>query len=305
MVFKKPRFSPAAWLQLASVVAIFTIVLKTWAWSLTGSVGMLSDALESGINLLSALFALTMFSIAKRPADDNHPYGHHKAEYFASGFEGLLIAGAAIAIACTAVQRWLNVQALEAVGAGLGLSALSTAINAALAYALWRVGKAHRSVALDAEAKHLMSDVWTSVSVGVGVLLCAATGWLWIDPLLALGVACYIFSTGAKLVWRSSQGLMDEALPVDVVRSLQSLLQGFEAQHVGQTVRFDHLDTRRAGQRCFADVHMHVPAHWTLGQAAQLRAEVEKALLEAVHGLHVNIQMLPWDTEPQAQCQPP
>ncbi len=280
------------------VVALITITLKTLAWWITGSVGLLSDAMESLVNLASAMFGLLMVTIALRPADDDHPYGHHKAEYFSSGFEGILIIVAALGIVWTAVLRLMDPQPLEQVGWGLALSVLSSALNGLLAWVMFRAAKEHRSIALDADARHLITDVWTSAGVVIGIALVHATGWLWLDPVVAIGVALNILKEGVHLIWRSSQGLMDEAVEPEVMAVIRSTLDDQTLRAGGtDTFRFDHVNTRRAGQRRYVDLHMHMPADWTLGHAATVRAEVEKALMGAVPGLRASIQMLPTDVE--------
>lgn len=285
--------SPELLLRVSVVVAAATIALKTLAWWLTGSVGLLSDAMESIVNLASAVFALLMVRIARLPADESHPYGHHKAEYFSSGFEGLLIIVAALGIIWTAVQRLLHPQGLEQLGLGLGLSIVSSGLNGVLAWAMLQSARQHRSMALEADARHLFTDVWTSAGVVVGVGLVALTGWLWLDPAVAIGVALNIVREGAQLMWRSSQGLMDRALEPEVMEVLQKTLAQFEHP----AIRFDHVTSRRSGQRRFVDLHMHMPAGWTLRRAAALRASVEQALMSAVPGLRATIQLLPSDVE--------
>jgi cation diffusion facilitator family transporter len=290
--------TPSRMLWASVVVALVTIALKTGAWWLTGSVGLLSDAMESVVNLASAVFGLMMVTIAARPADDEHPYGHHKAEYFSSGFEGILILVAALGIIWVAVHRLFDPQPIEQVGWGLALSVSSSALNGLLAWLMFRAAKQHRSLALEADARHLVTDVWTSAGVVVGIVLVSVSGWLWLDAVVAIGVALNILKEGWRLVWRSSQGLMDEALEPEVMADVQKVLAGFAHQR-GETeiIRFDHLYTRRAGQRRFVDVHMHMPASWTLGRAAALRASVEQALMSEVPGLRATIQLLPSDVE--------
>ena len=286
-------------LMWASVaVALVTIALKTLAWWLTGSVGLLSDAMESVVNLAGATFGLAMVTVAARPADDDHPYGHHKAEYFSSGFEGVLIIVAALAILWAAVGRLWQPQPLEQLGWGLALSVGSSVLNGGLAWVMLRAAKVHRSMALEGDARHLFTDVWTSAGVVLGLALAGATGWLWLDAVVAIGVALNILREGVHLVWQSSQGLMDEALDADTLATIEQTLAGFAHQR-GETdiVRFDHLHTRKAGQRRFVDVHMHMPASWTLGRAAALRGSVEQALMSAVPGLRATIQLLPTDVE--------
>lgn len=285
--------TPRGYLQLSLVVATATIVLKTAAWWVSGSVSLLSDALESLVNLAGAMFALMMVTLAARPPDDDHPYGHHKAEYFSSGFEGVLIIAAAIGICWAAINRWMHPEPLEAVGLGIVLSVVSSGMNGALAYAMLRKAREMRSMALEGDARHLFTDVWTSAGVVAGLLGVMATGWLWLDPLLALLVALNILREGSLLVWRSADGLMDRALDAEVQGQIRSTLDGF----AHATIRFDHVTTRRAGQRRFVDLHMHMPASWTLGRAAAVRTSVEQALMAAVPGLRATIQLLPMDVE--------
>jgi cation diffusion facilitator family transporter len=290
--------TPTRMLWASVSVALVTIALKTGAWWLTDSVGLLSDAMESLVNLASAVFGLMMVTIAARPADEAHPYGHHKAEYFSSGFEGILILLAALGIIWVAVHRLFDPQPIEQVGWGLALSVGSSALNGLLAWLMFRAARQHRSLALEADARHLVTDVWTSAGVVVGIALVSATGWLWLDAVVAIGVALNILKEGWSLVWRSSQGLMDEALEPEVMADVQKILAGFTHQR-GETeiIRFDHLNTRKAGQRRFVDVHMHMPASWTLGRAAALRTSVEQALMSEVPGLRATIQLLPSDVE--------
>jgi cation diffusion facilitator family transporter len=284
---------PQLLLRLSIAVAVLTIVIKTFAWWITQSVGLLSDAMESFVNLASAAFALVMVTIAHRPADADHPYGHHKAEYFSSGFEGLLIIVAALGIIWAAVVRLLNPQPLDQLGWGLALSVLGSAANGALAWVMLHSARHHRSIALEGDARHLITDVWTSAGVVVGVGLVALTGWQWLDSAVAIGVALNIVREGASLMWKSSQGLMDEALEPEVMAEIEKTLAAFEHP----TIRFDHISSRRSGQRRFVDLHMHMPAGWTLGRAAALRTSVEQALMSAVPGLRATIQLLPSDVE--------
>ena len=299
MKFLPARFlTPQRLLMASIVVAVITITLKTLAWYITDSVGLLSDAMESFVNLASAIFGLVMVTIAARPADDDHPYGHHKAEYFSSGFEGILIIAAALGIIWAGGHRLFDPQPIEQVGWGLALSVASSALNGLLAWVMFSAAATHRSIALEADAKHLVTDVWTSVGVVVGITLVHFTGWLWLDALVAIGVALNILKEGFHLMWRSSQGLMDEAVEPEVQADIQRTLAEFEHRR-GETsiIRFDHLVTRKAGQRRFVDVHMHMPASWTLGRAAAVRTSVEQALMSAVPGLRASIQLLPSDVE--------
>lgn len=290
-VFRLPSAKTLLWASV--LVALVTITLKTLAWYITDSVGLLSDAMESFVNLASAIFALMMVTIAQRPADDEHPYGHHKAEYFSSGFEGILIIAAAIGIMWAAGHRILDPQPIQQVGWGLALSVLSSGLNGLLAWVMFKAAKVHRSIALEADARHLVTDVWTSVGVVVGIGAVGLTGWLWLDPLVAIGVALNILREGFHLMWRSSQGLMDEAVEPEVLADIQKILTDFDHH----TIRFDHITTRRSGQRRFVDMHMHMPASWSLGRAAAVRTSVEQALMSAVPGLRATIQLLPTDVE--------
>jgi cation diffusion facilitator family transporter len=282
-----------SYLKLSVAVALATIVLKFGAWWFTGSVGLLSDALESLVNLAGAVFALMMVTVAALPPDEDHPYGHHKAEYFSSGFEGVLILVAALAIIWAAVQRFFAPQPLQSLGLGLGLSIVSSAMNGALAWAMLRKAREHRSMALEGDARHLFTDVWTSVGVVGALLAVHFTGWLWLDPAIAIVVAGNIVREGVRLVWRSADGLMDRALEPEVRTQIDRTLEEFRHQ----AIRFDHVVTRRAGARRFVDLHMHMPSGWTLGRAAAVRTSVEQALMSAVPGLRATIQLLPMDVE--------
>ena len=291
-------FTPRRLLWASVVVATITIALKTLAWWLTDSVGLLSDAMESLVNLASAMFGLLMVTVAEQPPDEDHPYGHHKAEYFSSGFEGILIVFAAVGIVWTAGHRIVDPQPLQQVGWGLALSVGSSVLNGLLAWVMFKAARAHRSLALEADARHLVTDVWTSVGVVAGIGLVGLTGWLWLDAVVAIGVALNILKEGGHLVWQSSQGLMDEAVEAEVQQDIHRVLENFVYSIDGrQIIRFDHVVSRKAGQRRFVDMHMHMPAGWSLGHAADLRNRVERALMAAVPGLRATIQLLPSDVE--------
>lgn len=282
---------PRNLLRLSVVVALLTIVLKTLAWWLTGSVGLLSDALESFVNLAGAMFALAMVTIAARKPDDDHPYGHHKAEYFSSGFEGILVIGASVSILLSAIPRVWNPVPLEQIGWGLALSLLSTAFNAGLAWVMFRSARIHRSMALQGDARHLLTDVWTSVGVVAGLVAASLTGWIWLDAVVAIGVALNIFLQGCQMVWQSSQGLMDQAMPLEQRDRIDAVLAQFTAQD--PQVLFDNVTTRTAGERSFVELHMHVPGGWSVAQAAQRRSQVESALLATIAGVYARIELLP------------
>jgi cation diffusion facilitator family transporter len=234
-----------AWLSIAAAVA--TIGLKTTAWLLTGSVGLLSDAAESVVNLVAAVTTLGMLTIAARPPDADHAYGHDKAEYFASGVEGSLIIVAAIAIAWSAVNRLLHPAPIEQLGLGLIVATGASLINLAVARVLFRAGRKHHSIALEADAHHLMTDVWTSVGVLAGIGVVALTGWETLDPIVAIAVAINITWSGIQLVRRSALGLLDTALPADEQAEVQRVLDA----HRGPEVQFHALRTRQAASRRF------------------------------------------------------
>lgn len=283
----QPDLKGYAWLSIAA--ALTTILLKTGAWWLTGSVGLLSDAVESLVNLAGAMMALWMLTIAAQPADDDHFYGHGKAEYFSSGFEGLLILGAAIAIGWAAVDRLLHPQALEQLGVGLAISVVASIINLLTALLLLRAGREHRSITLEADAHHLLTDVWTSVGVILGVGAVWATGWLWLDPLLGLLVAANIVWTGVRLVSRSAAGLMDTALPTNQQDALAEVMEKYR----GQGIDFHALWTRQAGARVFISVHVLVPGRWTVKEGHDLVEGIEAEMRTALPHAHVLTHLEP------------
>lgn len=261
-----------AWLSISAAIA--TILLKGVAWWLTGSVGLLSDALESFVNLAGALMALAMLSLAGTPADDRHAYGHGKAEYFSSAFEGFLILVAAFSIGYTAIDRWLHPQALQDVGIGLLVSVVASLINLFAARELLKAGREFNSITLEADAKHLMTDVWTSVGVIAAVAMVWFSGWLWLDPLIALLVALNIVWTGWQLLHRSASGLMDEALPEKQLEAIESVLANYRRQGLD----FHALRTRQAGRQAFITLHVLVPGEWTVqrghDEVEQIEADI-------------------------------
>ncbi|MBH9553272.1 cation diffusion facilitator family transporter [Inhella gelatinilytica] len=283
----------ARYLHLSIAVALATIAMKAGAWWLTDSVALLSDALESVVNLAGATFALWMVTLAAQPPDEDHPFGHHKAEYFSGGFEGLLILGAAGGIAWAALNRLWHPQPLAELSLGLGLALVSSALNGGLAYFMLRAARQHHSMALEADARHLMTDVWTSAGVVVGLLGVHWTGWLWLDAAAALLMALNIGREGYALVRAAVDGLMDRALEPQWMDALTRTLKAFSSPDV----RFDHLHTRRAGSRRYVDLHMHMPPDWSLERAAAERRAVEQALMQAVPGLRASIQLLPANAE--------
>ena len=272
MNFAKLDTHHFAWLSI--VTAIVTIALKTWAWWLTGSVGLLSDAMESLVNLAGASFALWMILLTRVPADDRHHFGHGKAEYFSSAFEGVLIFVAALAIIATAVPRLITPQPLESVGLGLAVSLLSTAINFAVAIILRRAGKRFRSIALEADSKHLMTDVWTSIGVVAGILLVALTGWLRLDAIVAIAVGIHILIEGHHLMRSSVDGMMDTAMNDESLAGIRETLDSFS----GRGITYKNLKTRRAGMESFIQVDVLVPSNWSVGQGHDVLDEIEARL---------------------------
>lgn len=272
---------------LSIAAAVATIGLKTLAWWVTGSVGLLSDALEGTINLAGATVVLAMLGIAARPPDEDHAFGYTKAEYFASGLEGTLILIAAIAISVTAIDRLIAPRPLEHVGPGLAVSVAAALVNYAVARRLFEGGRDYRSIALEADARHLMTDVWTSAGVIVGVAAVWVTGWERLDPLIALAVAANIVWSGYELMQRSIKGLLDRALPPEQLRILDRVLDRYRARGVD----FHALRTRQAGARSFVTLHVLVPADWTVAQghdlAHQVEEDIRKELPDAVVLTHV------------------
>lgn len=258
-----------AWLSIATAVA--TILLKGVAWWITGSVGLLSDALESFVNLAAAVMALTMLTVASRPADEGHAFGYGKAEYFASGAEGALILLAAVGIVWTAVERLLHPQPLERTGLGLAVSTVASLLNLAVARVLIAVGRRRHSIALEADGHHLMTDVWTSAGVIAGISAVAFTGWHPLDPIVAIAVAVNIVWMGVRLVRRSWLGLLDAALPPEELAALGAVLE----RHGSAEVRFHAVRTRQAGSRRFVDMHVLVPGAWTVTRGHALLERIE------------------------------
>lgn len=276
-----------AWLSIAA--ALSTILLKGFAWWLTDSVGLLSDAIESFVNLAGALMALAMLSLAARPADEGHAYGHTKAEYFSSAFEGLLILGAAVWIGVEAVDRLLHARPIASPGIGLVVAALATVVNFATARVLMTVGRKSRSITLEADAHHLLTDVWTSIGVIVGVGLVWGTGWLWLDPTIALLVAANIVWTGVQLARRSTAGLMDASLPPLDLKRIEAVLASYRLQGL----EFHAVRTRQAGTRAFVTMHVLVPGAWTVQRGHDWSERIESDLRRALPGLHVTTHIEP------------
>ena len=255
-----PDLSRYGWLAVATALA--TIALKAGAWLVTGSVGLLADAAESIVNLVAAVVALIALKIAVKPADANHNFGHTKAEYFSAAVEGVMIFIAAISIGIFAVQRLLVPQPLEAVGVGLAISVVASVLNGAVALLLIRAGRRHHSIALKADGKHLMTDVWTSAGVLAGIVLVWLTGWDWLDPVIAIAVGVNILFAGYALVQESTAGLMDVSLPEEDNERLRAIL----SSRAGAAVGFHLMRTRVSGTRQFMEFHLLVPDEWSVKQ---------------------------------------
>ncbi len=265
-----------AWLSIAA--ALVTIGLKTAAYLITGSVGLLSDAVESLVNLLGGIMALAMLTIAARPADEDHAYGHGKAEYFSSGLEGGLILVAAVSIAVAATLRLITPQPLHELGVGLTVSVAASVVNLVGALLILRAGRKYKSITLEANAKHLLTDVWTSVGVLAGIGLVAATGWQRLDPIVALLVAANIIWTAIGIMRRSVGGLMDISISPADLAAVRKIFQTYEAD----SVKFHALRTRQSGAQRFISVHVLVPGDWTVQRGHELLEKIEADIRRAV-----------------------
>jgi cation diffusion facilitator family transporter len=284
---KPPSLTRYAWLSIAAAIA--TMLLKSGAYLLTGSVGLLSDALESLVNLAGALMALAMLTVAARPPDEDHAYGHSKAEYFSAGAEGALIVVAALSIAVTAVDRLLHPRPIEQIGLGLAVSVVAALLNLGVALVLLRAARTHRSATLQASSHHLLTDVWTTGGVLIGVGAVAVTGWLVLDPLVALAVAANIVWAGGRILRESVAGLMDAALPA----SEQSLLRELLAGYAAEGIEYHALRTRRAGAHRFVSVHVLVPPAWSVQQGHDLLERIEADIRRALPPITVLTHLEP------------
>lgn len=276
-----------AYLSIAAAAS--TIVLKGIAWWMTGSVGLLSDALESFVNLAGAFMALAMITLAEAPEDEVHAYGHGKAEYFSSAFEGFLILLAAASIGYTAVLRFLHPKALELIGFGLIVSVVASLINFATARILLKVGREQNSITLEADAHHLLTDVWTSAGVIVAVGMVWVTGWLWLDPTIALLVAVNIVFTGWRLLKRSAAGFMDESISSEQIKAIEGVLENYRQQGLD----FHALRTRQAGMRSFVSLHVLVPGKWTVQQGHDWAEKIEADIMRVVPKANVTSHLEP------------
>jgi cation diffusion facilitator family transporter len=301
----RPSLTRYAWISIAA--ALVTIGLKTAAYWITGSVGLLSDAIESLVNLAGGVMALTMLTVAARPPDEDHAYGHGKAEYFSSGVEGTLIVIAAVSIGVAAVGRLITPRPLAEIGLGLAISVVASLVNLGVALLLLREARKNNSITLEANARHLLTDVWTSVGVVVGVGAVALTNWERLDPIVALMVAANIVWTGVKIVRRSVSGLMDQAIPAEDVVVIQRVLDGFRKDGV----QFHALFTRQAGAHKFVSIHVLVPGDWTVRRGHELleriEADIRRALAKTLVFTHLEPLDDPasWDDEMLERPEPP
>ncbi|BBL80165.1 transporter [Rubrobacter xylanophilus] len=286
---KKQHWSPRTYALLSVAAAVVTVGLKLGAYFVTGSVGLFSDAAESLVNFVAAAAALWALTVAARPPDEEHAYGHGKVEYFASGLESALIILAAGWIGLSAWERLVNPEPLSYVPVGLTLSAVAAGINGAVALVLLRAGRRLRSITLEADARHLMTDVWTTAGVIAGVAAARLTGWLALDPLIALAVAANIVWTGVRLLRETASGLLDRALPPEDQETISKVLSRYEKRGV----RFHALRTRASGQRRFVSMHVLVPGRWTVKEGHDLAERIEKDLRAALPGSTVFIHIEP------------
>ena len=282
-----PRLTNYAWLSIAA--ALGTFVLKMASWWMTGSVGLLSDGLESLVNLAAAIIALISITVAMRPADEDHAHGHTKVEYFASGMEGALILLAAAGIGWNAVVHLIHPHPLEAVGLGLWVAGAATVINLVVARILFRVARQSHSIALEADGHHLMTDVWTSVAVIAAVGMVSLTGWNWLDPLMGLAVAVHIIATGVRLMRQSMLGLMDTSLPPEEMEAIRKVL----SKYASDGMQYHALRTRVAGAWRFMSVHLLVPGGWTVARGHDLAEQIENEIRANVPRLTVLTHLEP------------
>ncbi|HET8540474.1 MAG TPA: cation diffusion facilitator family transporter [Anaeromyxobacter sp.] len=278
----RPALARFAALSIAAAVA--TIGLKVAAWRLTGSVGLLSDALESGVNLAAAVMTLAMLAVAARPPNEAHAFGYGKAEYVSSGAEGALIIVAAAGIAWAAVGRLIHPQPVERVGFGLALSVGASLVNLSVGRVLISAGRRHHSIALEADGRHLMTDVWTSAGVVLGIGAVAATGWVRLDPIIAIAVAVQIVWSGVRLIRRSWLGLLDRAIPESELAALRGVLERYSA---AEGIRFHAVWTRQSGARRFVSMHVLVPGAWSVSRGHALLERIEEDVSAALPNAHV------------------
>ncbi|MDP5037008.1 MAG: cation diffusion facilitator family transporter [Alishewanella sp.] len=283
---------PRQLLLLSLLAGFLTMALKTLAWYLTDSVGFLSDAIESLVNVAGASFALMMVTLAKRPADEHHPFGHSKAEYFSAAFEGGMIFLAALAIMFTAIERLLNPQPLLALNIGIALTVLASLLNFAVGLLLVKGGQQHQSPALEGDGKHLLTDVWTTAGVVIGVVLAALTGFIWLDALVAILVALHILREGGSILFKAINGLMDRALTAEQIATIEQIF----VELGNRQAQFTHLRTRAAATQAFAQADLLVPGDWSVERAHQLADAAEQQLLSLGVQLTVHIEPLDYNS---------
>lgn len=281
MISDRKNLTKYAWLSVSA--ALLTILLKAGAYLLTDSVGLLADAIESTANLVAALVALIVLTVAAQPPDKEHAYGHTKAEYFASGVEGTLIFVASLSIGIAAVNRLMDPQPIEQIGVGIIISIIAALLNLLVARILHRAGSQYRSITLVADAKHLMTDVWTTAGVLVGVGAVGITGWIWLDPVIALVVAIQILISGIKIIRESIEGLMDVALPQDEIEQIVGILNA----HAHDGVQYHALRTRQSGAQRFMSVHLQVPGAWSVQKGHSLLEVIESDVRSALEPISV------------------
>ncbi|NCJ05615.1 cation diffusion facilitator family transporter [Synechococcales cyanobacterium C] len=283
------KHSARTYMRISIGAAVLTMGLKFWAYVLTGSVGLFSDAAESSVNLIGSLVGLWMLTVAAQPPDQEHRYGHSKAEYFSSALEGALILVAACGIAFTAIERLINPQPLEQLDVGLGLSLVAALVNAGVAMLLLRAGQRLRSIALRADAHHLLTDVWTSVGVIAGLIAVRLTGWTMVDPIIAILLTLNIAWVAIKLLRESAGGLMDQALPAPDLQCIQEVLDYYRQQGIV----FHALRTRMAGSRSFISMHVLVPGDWTVQHGHHLCESIELGIMQRLPGSNVITHLEP------------
>ena len=289
-----PRSSITRYAWLAIGAACITIALKTGAWLITGSVGLLSDALESVVNLAAAIIALIALTVAQKEPDEDHAYGHNKAEYISSGAEGTLIVIAAVSIIVTSVPRLFNPEGIDQVGLGVAVSIAASLVNLLVARILLRAAKQFESITIEADGRHLMTDVFTSAGVIAAIIIVAATGWQRLDPVIALLVAANIIWTGYSLIRRSMLGLLDTSLPKEEIAVIEDVLNRYRRQG---SIDMHALRTRRAASRRFASVHIIMPGDWSIEHGHALAEDIERDIRESLPSITVFTHLEP-DSDP-------
>lgn len=289
----KPAASPPdlrkyAWLAIGT--AVVTVLLKGSAWAITGSVGLLSDAAESMVNLVAAIVALVSLTIAARPADHNHHFGHSKAEYFSAALEGIMVFVAAASIIYLGIERLLNPRPLESLGVGLAISMVAAVLNGIVGRILIKVGTRHRSITLRADGRHLMTDVYTSVGVVVGLGLAWLTGWNWLDPVVAILVGVNILVTGYRLISESTAGLMDASLSAEDNARIQAIL---DAHTEKDRIEFHAVRTRESGARQFMEMHMLVPGDWSVQRGHDVMEDLVDEIVKQFPAMRVTGHLEP------------